>query len=86
MSLNFNGTGQGTVTQYLHQLLRRNEACCYKFINTHSLQVHCLSQCLNSIQVDGLVRNTVDVLEAKLRHTALKWHLTTFKTNLLLIS
>ena len=66
----------------LYELAAADEACSTEFLDPDLIKILGSSQGVNNIQVDCLIFDTVDVLEAKLGKTALKRHLTAFKTDL----
>lgn len=75
-------TVDSAVSKNLYELAAADEACSTEFLDPDLIKILGSSQGVNNIQVDCLLFDTVDVLEAKLGKTALKRHLTAFKTDL----
>ena len=78
--------GQRAVAKDFHQGILAYQTRCAKIFHSYFLYLGSLGQRLESVEIDGLIFHTVDVLEAKLGHTALQRHLTAFKTDLTLVA
>ena len=78
--------GEGTVGKNLHQLLAVDVAGGAKLVKTDFLKLLLGSECLEHAQIDGLVFNAVDILEAPFGETALEGHLAAFKTDFLFVA
>ena len=81
MSLTFNSPLASTLTSDLPLMKPASISSA-----TPISRVLSLGKSLEGVEIDGLILDTVDVLETKLRKTALERHLTTFETNLLAVT
>ena len=86
MGFNIDLLGEFAIAQHFNEVLGRNEAGSYEVFDTNFLKVLGFSQCLDCSDIDSLVLYAIDVLKTMLGKTALKRHLTTFKTNLLAVT
>ena len=86
MGLNVELALELTYTKNLDKGLVVDETSLNKFVDADGLEILLLSEGLKHDKIDGLVFDTVDILETVLGKTTLERHLTTFKTNLLAIA
>ena len=86
MGLNVELALEFTDTENLDKSLVVDETSLNKFVDADGLEILLLSEGLKHDKIDGLVFDTVDILETVLGKTTLERHLTTFKTNLLAIA
>ena len=86
MGLNVELALELTYTKNLDKGLVVDETSLNKFVDADGLEILLLSEGLKHNKIDGLVFDTVDILETVLGKTTLERHLTTFKTNLLAIA
>ena len=86
MGLNVELALELTYTKNLDKGLVVDETSLNKFVDADGLEILLLSEGLKHDKLDGLVFDTVDILETVLGKTTLERHLTTFKTNLLAIA
>src|SRR5690554_7262209 len=82
MRLNFNFGTDRTIAQNLYQVILINETGFNKIFGSNNAPIVLFCQVLQNINVYRLKLFSVDVFKTKLGNTALKGHLTTFKTNL----
>ena len=86
MGLNVELALELTYTKNLDKGLVVDETSLNEFVDADGLEILLLSEGLKHDKIDGLVFDTVDILETVLGKTTLERHLTTFKTNLLAIA
>ena len=86
MGLNVELALEFTDTENLDKSLVVDETSLNEFVDADGLEILLLSEGLKHDKIDGLVFDTVDILETVLGKTTLERHLTTFKTNLLAIA
>ncbi len=86
MSLDVNLGRKFAISENLDKLVLVDETSLNQIFNTNLFKFLGLYEFLDYIQVDGLILDTVDVLETELRNSTLKRHLSTFETNLFLVT
>ncbi len=77
---------QLATTQNLNAILTGNQAILLEDINIEVGDVFCFSKGIEYIDVNTHILYTVDVFESKLGQTTIDGHLTTFETNLLMVT
>jgi hypothetical protein len=77
---------QFTSSEDLDQITLSSEAVFHEVFEGNCLELLAVDQFLEGVQVDALVLHAIRVRETELRHAALKWLLTTFKTDFALVA
>ena len=86
MGLHLDSAGDGTVAEHFHQGLLRDETGVAEILDSDPGQTSSGCERLESVEIDCLVFNAVDVVETELRHTALERHLTSLEAHFVLVA
>ena len=82
MSVDSNGCLDLTVSEDLDKVCLCSEPCSFEIVNIHFT----LTESVDGSDIDCLILYTCRVLETELRKDSLKRHLTSFETDLMLVS
>ncbi len=86
MSSNIYGFGKFSTAKNLYTILTRNKTILLKHFNVEIGYVLSLGKSVKCIDVDTDILNAIDILESELGNATVQRHLTTFKTNFLMIT